>query len=190
MLWQVHCKTFKDICFYRYSYASKKQERDRLQKQVAEESELESYIAKLELERLDAAFVTGYADIPNKNLKVFSMFGNKETRAVDVDYDRIVFDTYDYLDKIIGFKLSDIFVAAFEEYYKKTKKENAKKMARLIKYGTEDEKEIWMLRYGFTFEDIEWLKPYIVDINQEEVVFGKEINTLPQEKMDVISRFV
>lgn len=190
MLWQVHCKTFKDICFYRYSYASKKQERDRFQKQMAEGSELESYKAKLELERLDAAFVTGYADIPNKNLKVFSMFGNKETRAVDVDYDRIVFDTYDYLDKIIGFKLSDIFVAAFEEYYKKTENESAKKMARLIKYGTEDENEIWMLRYGFTFEDIEWLKPYILDINQEEVVFSQEINILPQEKMDVISRFV
>ena len=33
------------------------------------------------------------------------MFGKDETRANEVDYDRIVFDTYDYLDKTIGFNL-------------------------------------------------------------------------------------
>ena len=67
-------------------------------------NEFESYIANLKLQHLQAQFVAGYAEIPNKNLQVFSMFGNNETKAIDVDYDRIVFDTYDYLDKIIGFK--------------------------------------------------------------------------------------
>lgn len=61
---------------------------------------------------------------------------------------------------------------------------------QLIRYGTENEKEIWMLRYGFTFEDIEWLEPYIVRINQEEVIFYREINKLPIEKMNVINRFI
>lgn len=144
----------------------------------------------MQLERLGAAFVTGYADIPDKNLKVFSMFGNNETKAINVDYDRIVFDTYDYLDKIINFKLSDIFVAAFEEHYKKTNDKRAMKMALLVKYGTEEQKEIWMLRYGFTFEDIEWLEPYIISINQEEVIFNREINKLSTEKMNVIKRFL
>ena len=190
LLWQIHCKSFKDICFYRYSYASKKQERDQLQKVIADGAEFEKYLAKLKLEHLDAAFVTGYADIPDKQLPVFSMFGNKETRAIAVDYDRIVFDTYDYLDKIIGFKLSDIYIAAFSEYYKRTNDNRAEKMVQLIRYGTENEKEIWMLRYGFTFEDIEWLEPYIVRINQEEVIFNREINKLPIEKMNVINRFI
>ena len=128
-------------------------------------------MAKLKLEHLQAQFVTGYADIPDKNLKVFSMFGNNETKATEVDYDRIVFDTYDYLDKILNFKLSDIFIAAFEEYYMKTNDARAREMALLVKYGTVNEKQIWMLRYGFTFEDIEWLEPYIVNISQEEVIF-------------------
>ncbi|MBQ2883377.1 MAG: DEAD/DEAH box helicase [Alphaproteobacteria bacterium] len=175
LLWQVHCKTFKDICFYRYSYASRKQEREQLQKKINNGDELESLLGKMQLERLEAAFVTGYADIPDKNLKVFSMFGKHETKAKDVDYDRIVFDTYDYLDKIINFKLSDVFVAAFEEYYQKTYDERARKIALLVKYGTEDEKEIWMLRYGFSFEDIEWIEPYIVSINQEEVLFSEKL---------------
>lgn len=190
MLWQIHCRTFKDICFYRYSFASRKQERDALQKEMDNGNDLEKYIAKLKLDHLQAQFVTGYADIPDKNLKVFSMFGNNETKAIEVDYDRIVFDTYDYLDKILNFKLSDIFVAAFEEYYIKTNDTRARKMALLVKYGTVNEKQIWMLRYGFTFEDIEWLEPYIVNISQEEVIFNREINKLPLEKMDIIKRFV
>ncbi|MFI3236664.1 MAG: DEAD/DEAH box helicase [Lachnospiraceae bacterium] len=190
LLWQIHCKSFKDICFYRYSYASRKQERDQLKKVIEEGTEFEKYLAKIKVERMEAAFVTGYASIPDKQLQVFSMFGNNETRAIQVDYDRIVFDTYDYLDKIIGFKLSDIYIAAFSEYYKRMNDGRAEKMVRLIKYGTEDEKEIWMLRYGFTFEDIEWLEPYIVSINQEEVIFDRKINKLPIEKMSVISRFI
>lgn len=190
LLWQIHCKSFKDICFYRYSYASKKQERELLQREIKEGNEFEKYIANFKLQRLYASFVTGYAEIPNRKLQVFSMFGNNEIRAVDVDYDRIVFDTYDYLDKIIGFKLSDIFYATFNEYYEKTNDIRAKRMAQLVKYGTENEKEIWMLRYGFSFEDIEWLEPYVEVINQEEIVFCREIDKLPSEKMNVIKRFV
>lgn len=107
-----------------------------------------------------------------------------------MDYDRIVFDTYDYLDKIIGFKLSDIFVATFMEYYKEKGDKRAERMARLIKYGTEDEKEIWMLRYGFTFEDIEWLEPYVESIDQDAVVFRHNITELSDEKLKVIERFM
>lgn len=190
LLWQIHCKSFKDICFYRYSYASKKQEREQLQKEIKFGNEFESYIANLKLQHLQAQFVAGYAEIPNKNLQVFSMFGNNETKAIDVDYDRIVFDTYDYLDKIIGFKLSDIFYAAFNEYFEKTDDLRAKRMAQLVKYGTEDEKEIMMLRYGFSFDDIEWLEPYIKTINQEEIIFSRKIEKLPIEKMNVIKRFI
>lgn len=189
LLWQIHCKSFKDICFYRYAYASRKQERDQLKKEIQEGNEIERYIANFKLQHLYAAFVTGYSDIPNKNLSTFSMFGINEVMAENVDYDRIVFDTYDYLDKIIGFKLSDIFYAAFNEYYEKMLDIRAKRMAQLIKYGTENEKEIWMLRYGFSFEEIEWLAPYIESINQEQIIFSKDIKKLPSEKMNIIRRF-
>ena len=94
------------------------------------------------------------------------------------------------MDKIIGFKLSDIFYAAFNEYFEKKNDLRAKRMAQLVKYGTEDEKEIWMLRYGFSFEDIEWLEPYIKTINQEEIIFEREIDKLSIEKMNVIKRFI
>lgn len=190
LLWQVHCKSFKDICFYRYSYASQKQERDLLKKQMSEGNQFDQQLAKIKLDNLWAGFVTEYGDIPNKQAPVYSMFGNMQTRAMDVDYDRIVFDTYDYLDKIIGFRLSDIFFAAFMEYNLKTNDDRAKQMACLIKYGTEKEKEIWMLRYGFSFEDIEWLEPYIDTISQEEIIFTDEIERLSAERTAIIERFM
>lgn len=192
LLWQIQCKSFKEICYYRYSYASKKQEREKLNGIINSDSSnsLDKYISRRKLENLYADFVTEYAEIPNKDLQVYSMFGNNETKAINVDYDRIVFDTYDYLDKIIGFKLSDIFNAAFKEYYKKTNDERASKMADLVKYRTLDKKEIWMLRYGFSFEDIEWLNPYILSINQEEIVFSPQINSLSEDRLSVIERFI
>lgn len=192
LLWQIQCKSFKEICYYRYSYASKKQKRDELNEIINNDSStaLEKINAKIDLNNLYADFVTEYAEIPDKNLPVYSMFGNNETKAIDVDYDRIVFDTYDYLDKIIGFKLSDIFYASFKEYYNKTNDERASKMANLVKYRTNDKKEIWMLRYGFAFEDMEWLKPYILTIDQEEIVFSTQVSSLPSDKKAIIERFM
>lgn len=71
LLWQIHCKTFKDICFYRYSYASKKQERDKLQKIIDEGDELKSRLTKTQLRQLHAAFITEYANFPDKKLPVY-----------------------------------------------------------------------------------------------------------------------
>lgn len=190
MLWQIHCKTFQEICFLRYAYASKKQQRDILQKIIETGNISEKNGAKKKLDSLYASFITQAAEIPNKNIKVYSMFGNNKIKAVDVDYDRIVFDTYDYLDKIIGFKLSDVFIAAFEEYYNNFGDERAKKLSLLVKYGSFDEKEIWMLRYGFSYEDIEWLNSYIIEINQSEIVFSENIKELSSEKIEVIKRFI
>lgn len=191
LLWKVHCKTFKDICWYRYSYAAKIAERKKLQQEYNYTQNLtKKKHIKNEIDGIYANFVSGYADLPNNNLKNFSMFGFNQTKARDVDYDRIVFDTYDYLDKLIGFKLSDIFYAIFYQYYKKTNDERALKLSKYFKYGTDDEKEIWMLRYGLSFEDIEWAKDYVLDINEEEIVFKKEVVELSKEQLEVIERFI
>ena len=97
---------------------------------------------------------------------------------------------YDYLDKLISFKLSDIFYAIFSEYYKRTNDIRALKMAQYFKYGTDNENEIWMLRYGLSFEDIEILKPYIVSIGQEEIVFSADIQNLSPEQIKPVERYL
>ena len=109
--------------------------------------------------------------------------------AFAVDYDRVVFDTYDYLDKLIGFRFGDAYYAAFSLYGEKYQDERATKMANYIRYGTNDNKEIMMLRYGFDFEDFEWLSPIIKSISEEEIVFS-DVNALLEEQSRKIERYL
>jgi ATP-dependent RNA helicase DOB1 len=62
--------------------------------------------------------------------------------------------------------------------------------ANYIKYGTDDPKEIWLLKYGVMFEDMETLKPHIQDINEQEIVVAQSYYELPPENQKVIERFV
>ena len=164
MLWQIYGKTFKNICWYRYSYVSRSSERKKMERLGRNTNALE------------AKFITGFDDLPNKKLRAYSIF-EKGTKAKDVDYDRIVYDTYDYIDKLIGFKLSDIFYAAFYLYYEKTEDERALSLAKYVKYGTDNERYIWMIRYGMTFEDIELLDKHIENINEKGIVFKQSISS-------------
>ena len=173
-MWRVFKKTFKLICQYRYDYASRKKEREE-RKNTIEASEFR------------ANFLRGYDDIPDKSLSNFSLFG--DTPAELVDYDLIIYDTYDYLDKLIGFKLSDIFYAIFHQYYQSTKDERALRLAKYVRFGTDTEREIWMLKYGLTFEDIEWASPCIDSIDEREMVFNKKYHELTDEQRLLLERF-
>ena len=59
-----------------------------------------------------------------------------------------------------------------------------------IKYGTEDSTEIWMLRYGFSFEEIEWLKPCVESIDQTEIRFNGEIESLDDFQRSSIAQYL
>lgn len=176
MIWRVYGKTFKNICWYRYSYVSQSHERERLRRQGIKDI-------------LPAKYLSGYCDIPDKNLHAFSLFP-KGTMAKDIDYDLVMYDTYDYIDKLIGFKLSDVFFAAFIKYYDRRNDNRAFKLAQYIRYGTDNERHIWMLRYGLSFEDIEILDQHIDRIDSEAIVFKHSINNVPNELKSSIIRFV
>ncbi|MEC3965577.1 DEAD/DEAH box helicase [Flagellimonas halotolerans] len=177
ILWKVHGKTFKNICWYRYSHASKTNERARLEKLGRGTNQI------------TANFITGYHSIPDKNHNVYSLFP-PGTRAADVDYDLIMTDTYDFIDKLISFKLTDVFYASFLKYFQKKEDLRAEKLAKYIKYGTDNERHIWMLRYGMSFEDIEKLETHILTINSEEIVFKDSILEVPIEERQSIERFI
>lgn len=179
MLWKLQGKTFKKICHFRYTYAANINKRKQLKKQG------DSLAANMQTCNL----ITGYSEIPNSNVYSYPLFP-QSTLGKDVDYDTIIYDTYDYLDKLIGFKLSDIFYAFFREYGKSNNKEKAFYAANYVKYGTNNQKEIWLLRYGFEFEDIKWLLPYILCINEEEIKFKNEINKLDSTKRKKIEKYI
>lgn len=161
ILWRVYGKTFKNICWYRYSYVSQTHVRGQLER------------LGRSTKNVEAKFITGFHDIPDKSLKAYGLY-TKGTKAKDVDYDLIMYDTYDYIDKLIGFKLSDVFFAAFSKYYEKKDDIRALRLAKYIKYGTDNEKHIWMLRYGLTFEDIEILDKHIDKIGSEAITLNTQ----------------
>lgn len=162
IFWKIHGKTFKNICWYRYSFASKSRERESLER------------LGRSTDHIDASFFIEYHDLPDKSINVYSYFG-RGFKAKDVDYDFIMFYTYDYIDKLIGFKLSDVFYTAFYKYYQRTNDARSIKLAKLIKYGTDNERHIWMLRYGLSFEDIEFFDEHISEINAQEIIFKESI---------------
>lgn len=179
MIWKVYGKTFHLICQYRYSYTARVAERRKLYGQGKID----------EANNLKAKYLIGCHDIPNKSLTSYPLISSNML-AKDVDYDLIVYDTYDYLDKLIGFKLCDIFYAIFHQYYEKTQDQKALKLAKYFKYGTDKEREIWMLRYGLTFEDIEWASDCIDSIDESEIVFNKRVKDLNESQLKSIEQYL
>lgn len=177
MLWRIYGKTFKNICWYRYSYASRTKDREILKKHGHR------------TDHIMANYMTGYHDFPDKHLPRFGLF-LLGTKAKDVDYDLVMYDTYDYIDKLIGFKLSDVYYAAFSKYYEEFGDIRALRLAKYIKYGTDSERYIWMLRYGMSFEDIETIDKHIESINAERIIFKDSIRTVPDEEIQSIIRFI
>jgi len=110
--------------------------------------------------------------------------------GITPDYDRVVYDTYDYLDKVISISLADPLCAAFELFFEKTGDGRAKSLSNIIRYGTSDETEIWMLRYGIDPEDIEWLKMHIRKIDHTTIEFKDSLLNVPVDKWDVIERYL
>lgn len=191
LLWKIYGRSFKKICWYRYAYIARLPERRNLAKRYRmTRSESIRQSLRVQAGRLTARFVRGYAEIPDKELRNFSLYP-QGTKAREVDYDRIVFDTYDYLDKLISFKLSDVFYAVFEQCYKKTGDNRAYRLLQFFKYGTDDEKEIWMLRYGLSFEELETIKPYVETIDQGEIkLLPTAYRDLSADQLKPIARYI
>jgi len=63
-------------------------------------------------------------------------------------------------------------------------------MVNYFKYGSNDEKEIMLLRYGFTFEDIVKIYDCVDFISEEQIVFNSEIDSIDDSYLlELISRY-
>lgn len=204
LFWRVQGKKFNQIVNIRYGYAAQVSKRKELHKLIEENRNSSDDLAVKKLwdtiDKMPAQWVTMFQMIPDKNIKStyininYDSSNSDKIKAKDLDYDRIVVDTYDYLDKLIGFRFGDVFFAAFDKYSKNetfsnAMRDKALKMAKYIKYGTDDEKEIWLLRYGFDFEDMDWLIPIVRDVNEDEILFNDLTNVELKHK-DRIKKFI
>jgi len=187
MLWHMQGKSFSEVISLRHAYLTHKDERNQIMSKVRFK-ELSFSEARKQIKSIKVSFTPIPEIIPNSNLKHIPRFPN--TSVDELNYDLLVYDTYDYLDKVISLSLSDPLCGAFQIYYNKTNDNRALIMKNYIRYGTNDNKEIWLLRYGFSFEDIEWLKNYVQQIDDNAIYFTNNINELDEDKYEIIERYI
>lgn len=187
MLWHIQGKSFSEIISLRHAYITHKDERTAIMAKVKTEELTLSEASEL-IKSINVSFTPIPDSIPNSKLKHAPRFPN--TSVDKLDYDLLVYDTYDYLDKVIALSLADPICGAFQLYYEKTQDTRALVMKNYIRYGTNNEQEIWLLRYGFSFEDIEWLKDIVESIDQNKIIFNDNINSLDEDKRNLINRFI
>ena len=151
-------RSFREIVGIRYSYISKKEEG----------------------RQGFAAFSQPAAKLPKSTLtNTYSIF-NQNTLAKDVSYDAVVFDTYDYMDQVISFSLTDSFMTSFKVYKDNTSDQRADKMLELLRFGTNNSVHTLLMRYGFPPEDVVELSKYILFINEDNITFKPEISDAPK----------
>jgi len=158
-------RSFREIVGIRYSYICKKDEGRQ------------GY----------AAFSQPAAKLPKSTLtQTYSIF-DRNTLAKNVSYDAVVFDTYDYLDQVISFSLSETFITSFKVYRDNTSDQRSEKMIELLRFGTNNTVHTLLMRYGFPSEDIADISKYILFINEDTITFKPDISEAPhyiQEMVD------
>lgn len=149
-------KSFREIVGGRYSYLSRRDEG----------------------KNGTARFSQPANKLPDSKLKrKFSLFPNIPAR--EVSYDAIVFDTYDYMDQVVSFSLSDTFTGTFKIYLKRAHDPRAEKIIELLRFGTNNVVHTLLMRYGFPPEDVAEITPYIQSINEANIIFNKNIDDAP-----------
>ena len=146
--------------------------------------ELDDELKELKVKPSPAAF-----SIPQVGHKHIPLFSNR-TSVVELDYDRIVYDTYDYLDKVVSLSLADPISAALDIYYNKFNDDRSIVLKNYVKYGTNDDVEILLIRYGFDPEDFVWLIEHIDEIDETAIVFKESVLNEPFERLMIIDRYL
>ncbi|GAT63535.1 DEAD/DEAH box helicase [Paludibacter jiangxiensis] len=188
LLWKIQGKSFKEIVSLRHAFLTNKDEQRRILSRLRK-NEISSEDASQLRKSITIRHSTIATPLPDPSATTAGIFP-RNTSIIDFDYDILVYDTYDYLDKVISLSLSDPLAAAFQLYYNQTLDQRALTLRNYIKYGTNDELEIWLLRYGFGFEEIDWLKQYIEYVDENEIIFSQQITNLSPTKFELIERYV
>ncbi|HAA44253.1 MAG: helicase domain-containing protein [Halomonas sp. 54_146] len=161
-------RSFREIVGIRYSYISKKDEGKQ------------GY----------AAFSQPAAKLPKSTLtQTYSIF-DKDTLAKNISYDAVVFDTYDYLDQVISFSLSESFITSFKVYKDQTSDDRSDKMIELLRFGTNNTVHTLLMRYGFPPENIVEISKYILFINEDTITFKPDILDAPKYIQEMVDWYL
>lgn len=189
LLWKIEGRSFSQIVTFRYLYITQINEQRALKKMLAN-NEISEIECNKRLNSIELKYSQVSSSLPNAKLSKIPLFDKRKYTLKNFDYDKLVYDTYDYLDEVISLSLSNPLSAAFQMYYDETKDFRAKSMVNYLKYGTDNDKEIMLLRYGFEFEDIERIKNHVETISECEIVFYPTIMLLDERQQKIIARYL
>ncbi|RZQ53750.1 helicase [Pseudoalteromonas phenolica] len=188
LLWRVQGKSFSETLSLRHSYLTHRDQTRALQRNLREKSITQEQF-NAEIDNLKIKSTYRAESIPNIDVRSVLLF-ERSTSVNEFDYDLLVYDTYDYLDKVISLSLADPLCAALTVYFEQTEDVRAKVFKNFIRYGTNNEVEIWLLKYGFDPEDTEWISKYVEHIDENGIIFVDNVVELNQEQLNVINRYL
>jgi len=188
MLKPIQGKSFSEIVSLRHAFLSRKDERRSLITQYRRREISATELAN-QINEVKARYSQVPSTLPNKSAGRASLFNTTE-KASELSYDALVFDTYDYLDKVISFSLVGPICAALQIYFNNHGDNRALILSNYIRYGTTNELEIWLMRYGYGFEEIEWLKEHVISIDSTGITFQDSIRTIDAEKFRLVERYL
>lgn len=191
LLWQIQGKSFAEIVSLRHAFLSEKDVRRKLRRQLRN-GDITDKEYHTQLESTKIRFSCIAESLPNRKFtKPVPLFERNQS-VKDIDFDLIIYDTYDYIDKVISLSLKDPLSAAFLLYYNKYADLRALYLSNYITYGTNNQTEIWLLKYGFTFDEIEWILPFVENINEQEIIFKESIAEIfdDEYKKEIIERYI
>ena len=177
LLWQIQGKSFRELLGLRYSYLTERTKWREIRRKF-KTGELSKDQYRNELINLKIKYTPIAIQLPNSKAQYAHRRFNKDESVINLNYDLLVYDTYDYIDKVISFSLADIYISAFGQFYKETNDERARAAVNYLRFRTNDPKEIWLLRYGFTFEDIELISKHVDFVDENEIIFSDTIREL------------
>lgn len=161
-------RSFREIVSIRYSYISRKDEGRQ------------GY----------AAFSQQAAKLPKSTLtQMYSIF-DKNKLAKNVSYDAVVFDTYDYLDQVISFSLTEAFITSFKIYKDNKSDQRSDKMIELLRFGTNNTVHTLLMRYGFPSEDVAEISKYTLFINEDSITFKPDILDAPKYIQEMVKWYL
>lgn len=128
--------------------------------------------------------------LPDSSLKdAYSLFVDGTANS-HVTYDSIVYDTYDYMDQVLSFSLSDTLIAAFEIYRENTFDDRASDIVELLRYNTNNKRHILLLRYGFTPEIIKEIAKHVDRIDENKITFLPTISETPDFIRSIVNWYL
>lgn len=191
LLWIIQGKSFSEIVSLRYAFLSEKDFRRSIKRQlINKEITKEVYTSMLQDKKIRYTCIAN--SLPDSTFKKGISLFKRNTSIKDIDFDSIIYDTYDYIDKVLSLSLRDPISSVFYIYFQKTNDQRALILNNFIKYGTNDATEIWLLKYGFSFDDIEKIKPFVKAIDETEIKFNTLIKDFIKEKenFELIERYL